>query len=183
MEQFEGWSLWWVRIGCVLIVLMIGLLATFLYVADLSYQRTRMRLDAEDRWATRPFVSYRMAVQDEMCYSDVAVRGDGGVWSFENSCGRGHVRTVESLFKLITRDQDNESYCNGQGCICATFTSVQAQYDEALGYPTSVVVHVEIVPNWRHADYWRRMWITRMLPRCTGSGGRSIMVLSVTPLR
>ncbi|HEU5086093.1 MAG TPA: hypothetical protein VFT99_01565, partial [Roseiflexaceae bacterium] len=68
---------------------------------------------AQARWQARPFVNYRMVLEDGACQMDYEVRNERVAWGYEVTCGRGNARTVSNLFEYIRTQQHSAPACMG----------------------------------------------------------------------
>lgn len=165
-------------IGCV--ALLLG--GAFALAAPGADAAAEALATARARWGARPFARYQMRVQD-ICEQDVTVDGAQIVESSDTFCGlRG--RTIDELFTLIERDETVTYSCVARGCTCDDVMSVRAAYDPHLGYPTAIEVRISARPNPAHLDFWRQMWATWSIPRCTMmvEGAKTIRVMTLRPL-
>jgi hypothetical protein len=141
-------------------------------------------VQAEARWAARPFRHYELRVRDKGCLQVIEVRDERVVGVATNRC-EPPPRSVTDLFTLIRRDGTVSVPCIAVGCACDDVIRVQAVYDTALGYPSLIDVRVSARPNWRHPDYWAETLEKRRLPDCSilPEGSKEIRVDAVTPIR
>jgi hypothetical protein len=135
--------------------------------------------DAEARWASRGFSSYRMVLEEGNCYADYEVRAEHVVWSYEASCGRGQPRSVSHLFDQI-RDGAERGVCEGVGCPCERKTTLEAMYNGTLGYPTRIAVQSTLWPNWQSSTFWRLL-VSHGTNPCNRSYLREIRVKALIP--
>jgi hypothetical protein len=171
--------------GMVLFILIGGLLA----MATLPLTPRDLRLAAQRRWSARPFVNYRLAVQvvfaNSLCLQELEVHGIQPTM-LRDTCEQSWLSalTVARLFELSERlEYSPVCYFSSQNCVCQRLRIGQAIYDPSLGYPRLITWQRTARPNWRHPDYWKRMWETRTLPNCATIGNRlEITVISLTPL-
>ena len=169
-------AIWAGPIGLVLVSLSVWLALTAKQDADTLAQ---LQASAEGRWALRPFVSYRMVLEEGSCTADYEVRAERVVWGYETPCGRGQARSVANLFDLIGNSAERVS-CEGLGCPCERVTTLEAHYDAELGYPTKIVVRSSLWPNWRGAAFWTQL-VEKQANPCARSTMRVIMVKALIP--
>jgi hypothetical protein len=157
------------------------LVACALLGTALARPAAREHRAALARWSARPFGDYRLAAQDELCTYEVLVRRGRVNSSFRDSC-QFRARPIDALFRVIERDGEVTASCGARGCLCETLTHVWASYHPRLGYPTEIVVAVEIRPRWLSPDFWRALFAAGSPPSCSGANRRTISVLAVEPL-
>jgi hypothetical protein len=136
------------------------------------------------RWSLRPFDTYRLVVEESAvrCRQDVAVRGEGVVKQFSDTC-RTVPWTVAGLFMLAERNHSTRYPCVDQGCACDTVMTARVQYDAQLGYPNRLEFRWAIEPNLRHFDFWEHLLAERAVPQCRALAySQTIQVVSLTPM-
>jgi hypothetical protein len=146
------------------------------------------RLDAQRRWATRQFASYRVAVRVEywgnLCAQDIESAGEKLHRIVQSDCRMSWISlmTVARLFEISEGlEHLAPCYVAAQICSCYRVRIGEIAYDPQLGYPRTIAYRRAIYPNLAHADYWRRGWQTGRMPEC---GPISPVVrITVTSLR
>jgi hypothetical protein len=131
------------------------------------------RLEAQRRWAARPFADYRVTVQGEyrgnLCAQDIESAGEKLHRIVRNDCRVAlfSLMTVARLFEISAElEHPTPCYLASQTCSCYRVRAGDIDYDPQLGYPRSIAYRREIYPNLLHLDYWRRVWQTGRLPEC-----------------
>ena len=148
------------------------------------------RLQAQARWAARPFAAYRIAVRVEfagnVCAQELETSDDRSYRIIANSCRSSWLSTmtVARLFEISERlDQPIPCYATLQTCLCQRVRLGQIAYDSRLGYPALIAYRREVRPNLANLEYWRRLVTTRSAPSCGPSNQEvRIGVTSLTPL-
>lgn len=105
---------------------------------------------ARARWEARPFSGYRLVSRMGECMQRGEFRGATIVRVERQECF-DNIRTVESLFSLIERIHSwglSSPRCAPAGCVCKETRAIEAQYDEALGYPRRVRLHKYRFVDW-----------------------------------
>jgi hypothetical protein len=146
------------------------------------------RLEAQRRWAARPFADYRVAVRVDywgnLCAQDIESAGERLHRIVRNDCRVGwlSLMTVARLFEISAGlEHPVPCYIASQSCSCYRVRVGEIAYDPQLGYPRSVAYRRQIYPNLLHIDYWRRVWQTGRLPECGPIG--PVVRITVTSLR
>jgi hypothetical protein len=146
------------------------------------------RLDAQRRWAERPFANYRVAVRVEywgnVCSQDIESAGEKLHRIVRNDCRVPWLAlmTVARLFEISEGlEHPTPCYVAAQTCSCYRVRAGEIAYDPHLGYPRTITYRRQIYPNLLHPDYWRRVWQTRQLPECGPIS--PIVRITVTSLR
>jgi hypothetical protein len=131
---------------------------------------------AKERWAANPVSHYRMVIDaGNPCRLEVEVRDERvAAVLHEDPCGHP-VRTVSDLFKMIERAPSPLYTCAPPSCACRNIITINALYDERLGYPRHIAVLVERETNWRSMRFWRYVWSDRRLPDCVWSSSADIV--------
>jgi hypothetical protein len=146
--------------------------------------RAELLSAARERWAGRPFTSYRLVTEHVVgiapCQQDAQVAGERVVSVFRNTCGRSAV-TITNLFLDIERlDMTIGGRCGPNGCACDGPIDVDVTYDRTLGYPRQLTVRSKPERRWLYLDYWRAL-VSGSACRQVGFDGPTINVLSVEP--
>ena len=131
------------------------------------------RLEAQRRWAARPFADYRVMVRAEYsgnrCAQEIESAGERLHRIVRNDCRAAwfSLMTVARLFEISAGlDRPAPCYVAAQICSCYRVRVGAVTYDPQLGYPRNVAYRRQIYPNLLHIDYWRRAWQTGRLPEC-----------------
>jgi hypothetical protein len=150
---------------------------------------SELRADAQQRWATRPFAAYRVALRIEywnrVCFQELEVHGELVRRVVSDTCltSSFSMMTVPRLYEMSQRlEQAPSCYPDGQPCACRLRRIGKIEYDARLGYPRQIVYRREALPNWTHLDFWRHLWLQRDLPTCGTSRTLRIAVISFVPL-
>lgn len=149
------------------------------------------RLAAQQRWAARPFSSYRIAIRVDyggsICTQELETKGEYLRRILRNNCRPSWLglSTVLRLFEIGERlDRPQPCYALSQVCSCYRVLQGDIAYDTQLGYPAAIAYRREIRPNFLHADYWRRLLTSRQLPNCAlVNQSVTIMVTAITPIQ
>jgi hypothetical protein len=136
-------------------------------------QPAARRLDAQRRWAARPFKSYRIVLRVEywgnVCSQEIEATGESIQRIVHNNCQLSwlSVMTVARLFQ-ISEELEHPMPCfvTAQTCSCYRVRASDISFDPQLGYPRLIAYRRETFPNLVHIAYWRRLWQTRQLPDC-----------------
>jgi hypothetical protein len=177
-----------------LLTVMTALAACAMLTAAASVSPARAaRESALAAWEARGFTSYRVALRVEalgkICYQQLEVRGEWVRQTLRNTCDSIwlDVMTIDQLFELSGEIEElPPSRCapSGKDCPChRVFTERQVAYDEALGYPTTVLARSEMRYNWGNPELWQSILQESELPRCPPSRRRlTVQVLALTPI-
>ena len=146
-----------------------GLLAAHVWLGPTTVQR----LEAQRRWAARPFANYRVEVQAEyigiQCVQEIESAGERLRRIVRNDCRTAwfpHM-TVARLFEISAGlEHPAPCFITSQVCSCYRVRAGEIAYDPQLGYPRSIAYRRTIYPNLLHIDYWRRAWQDGRLPEC-----------------
>lgn len=147
------------------------------------------RIDAESRWAERPFADYRIAVRVEAsgttCTQELETSGERIRRIISNNCRLSwlSLMTVARLFEISERlEQPAPCYATLQTCLCHRIRTGDVRYDARWGFPSTIVYRREVRPNLAGLEYWRRVWETHHLPNCGPSDQQvRIMIVALTP--
>jgi hypothetical protein len=163
------------------LVLLGGLIfATLQFTAREREVRVQERVAAEARWEQAAYNQYEMEVSMDGCRYQIRYRSvSATIRSVPLSCSFPPT-TVARLFTIAEHDGLVEELCDARGCPCESVTSVHGQYDPALGYPTNVVVEVDLHPTWWKYDLWQHIVENRALPPCLTHHTSVIKVLQLT---
>jgi hypothetical protein len=147
------------------------------------------RASAQDRWATRPFAGYRIAMRVEFlnqaCFQEIEVQGDRVAKIISDTCQTSSFSsmTIGRLFEISERvEQAPTCYADAEPCACRQMRIGKIDYDTALGYPLEITYRRVVQPNWTHLDFWKRLWGRRNLPSCGLMRSTRIVVLSFAPI-
>ncbi len=177
----------------------IALFAAALLIGLVIWHTTAAARDlaaARQRWATRPFLHYRMVLRRQgwgSCQQDVEVYNEQVVKITSNTCRRDNPRSVSDLFAEIERylrPPEAGMYCrNGlawHGCACYIPYTVTNVYNSRLGYPETIKVSWgAYAPNRWHIDYWHYLVANWREPACGGPlepPGKHLVVFELKPL-
>ena len=149
------------------------------------------RLEAQRRWAARPFRSYRIAIRVDfggnVCTQELETKGEYLRRILRNDCRPSWIglTTVLRLFEIDERlDRPQPCYALSQTCTCYRVVQGDTAYDTQLGYPVAITYRREIRPNFLNADYWRRLIYWRQLPNCSlVNQSVQIVVTAITPIQ
>lgn len=143
---------------------------------------------AQQRWQSRPFTNYRIAIRVEYggnaCAQELETEGEYLRRIVMNNCRVGWIglTTVTRLFEISALlDRPTPCYSSMQSCACYRVRQAAISYDPQLGFPTTIAYRREVQPNVTNPEYWRRLWDTRRVPRC-GPANYNV-VIAVTSLR
>lgn len=176
MGQKRGWKL--LLIGALIAGVLAGLpLASSQLAAQERAQRLSERMAAEERWTQSGITRYTLMIEENGCRYTSHVRGDlAAIDGLQFNC-TFQPSSVASLFDLLKRDGVVERLCDTRGCPCESWTSVRGVYDPQRGYPSRVMVDVDLHPAWLSADLWRNLLADLALPPCVTHNLSDIRVL------
>lgn len=147
------------------------------------------RAAAQNRWAARPFASYRIALRVEFlnqsCFQEIEVQGERVAKTISDTCQTSSFSSLTAgrLFEISQRvEQAPTCYADTEPCACRQLRIGKIEYDETLGYPHVIAYQRVVQPNWTHLDFWKRLWTRRSLPSCGLTRSTRIVVLSFTPI-
>ncbi len=165
IAQQRQWKL--LLTGILLIGMLIGLpLAGSQLAAQERAQRTQDRLAAEALWAQAGLERYTLTIDENGCRYVTHVRGGmAAIDGLQLNC-TFQVSSVKAMFEMLTLDGTVERLCDTRGCPCESLTSVRGIYDSQRGYPTQIIVDVDLHPAWLTADLWKNLFADLALPPC-----------------
>jgi len=177
---------WALIASCSLLLMSCGLLGVMTWPKTPDIRR----IEAQQRWAARPFTNYRVIVRVEfannVCFQDLEAEGDRLRRIVRNTCMTSwfSLLTVARMFEIGERlEWAPACYPSSLPCTCQTVRVGDIAYDERLGYPLAIMYSREIRPNWTRIDYWQHLWELKRLPSCGPLSRRvNITVVSLTPL-
>jgi hypothetical protein len=181
-------SVLWLLLACAALAAGCGLGTSLLGGPALDAQLAAAR----ERWAARPFSSYRLVVEEETntgrCGQDVRVQDEQIRQVFRNGCVRMPNWTVSNLFTWAEQHSDFKSRCypSDVTCVCFSIYTTRASFDPGLGYPQSITYRWELAPNWSYLNHWRRLWLNGEAPSCRNISRRAgdhitVKVVALTP--
>ena len=181
MRRLKLPAVWYALLAALGMAIGGGMIVAFGAAFALSSPLAR----AKERWETSLASHYRMVVESgNPCRLEVEVRDERvATILYEDPCGHP-VRTVSDLFKMIERAPSPLYTCAPPSCACRNVITINALYDERLGYPHHIAVLVERETNWRSRRFWQYVWSDRRLPDCAWSSSADIVnVRSMTLLQ
>jgi hypothetical protein len=147
------------------------------------------RAAAQERWAARPFESYRVALRVEFlnqaCFQEIEVQGERIVKVVNDTCQTSSFSsmTIGRLFEITERvEQAPTCYADTEPCACRQMRLGKIEYDAQFGYPNEITYRRVVQPNWTHLDFWKRLWERRSFPSCGLTRTTRIVVLSFAPI-
>lgn len=144
--------------------------------------RAALLVQAQQRWAVRRLVHYRLVMQaPSWCRMDAEIENERVVRVYENSCP-GSANTVTDLFDLARRLDRNPDtiYCAAGGCECLEQRFVYVEYDRDLGFPRAIRARRQRTANW---DGLLSYVLARGVPNCLPPRDTDVVrVLSLDPL-
>jgi hypothetical protein len=174
------------QIGLLLVSLVvigaIGLpLAAQTLAAQQQQQRAALRADALRRWQAAGIHAYSLDIRSNQCSYRAHVRGQmDEIDGLQPGCTFQPSR-VDGLFELGAMDGISTPLCNQRGCPCESTTSVHTAYDQQLGYPTALVIEVDLHPTWFAQDFWRELLSQTAMPPCLSRSTTTIQVTRFIP--
>src|SRR5262245_26001264 len=162
-----------------LLAALVAMLGCGLAVASHGLPLRAPSVAARDRWAASTVSHYRMIVESgNPCRLEIEVRDERvAAVLHEDACGHP-ARTVTDLFTMIERAPSPLYSCAPPNCACRNVVTVDALYDERLGYPRRITVLAQRESNWRAMRFWRYVWSERRLPDCAWSSSADIVNVS-----
>jgi hypothetical protein len=127
------------------------------------------------RWRATGPARYEVAVEatalGRTCYQQVEVAYGRVQPDALDTCASPWLQdlTIPQIFALIDEVNDiPASRCSpGGNCAChRIFITRRTVYNDALGYPELLYSRSEVVPNWRHIDFWNYLLEHGALPTC-----------------
>ncbi len=154
-------------LALLLVLLAVSLWLLFGWYTPLS-QAQALQL-ARARWDARPFEQYRVSVEEQDHTYGIGTRATYMVWDEAADMSRAGLvgKTVPDFFNLIEQQRGTRNTESRIGfCPQKTTLSVQAIYDEQLGYPRSIELFTTTRPDWLNINYWRCSLETSWGPSC-----------------
>lgn len=174
------------RIAGALAVVLVLLAALAALGGAAAWEQVQLQ-QAQGRWAAnRPtgyrLVSERVVDNGNRCRREFEVRGEAAS-RVRDRCG-GEGKTVEELFRSVTRDLTLEPVCGGMSCDCLARQTTHVAYDATLGHPVSIRQGLIWEPNWLNRSTWEYLATWRRLPDCVSDDpdSGSTMTITITPI-